>query len=360
MYSQKVKEACKIIAEHIVEDRTGGIPPWPIAFAERDLYAKEFFPKELYETVKELVEKELNDEEIARLFKNPSRLAHFLYPLVVFPIENLKPEETAWVIEKIIDYISVFRKGDIFCRDGRNIIWSESEVKDRLNEFKLVDIKEQKNKRAVGRLDTLLFSLEEMIHMGIPAYAHEYHGPYFLNGKLIIVKEHYDLKPVEIWPFIHEFPFSNITTVEIFKGGKVRFDFFDHIETSFSLPEEIEAYGIIIDGNKISDLSVIDDLSRQCLEMINKCNELIKEFNKKDWLRKGMELYSYYLKPAKEVLGKDWRPPSSAFSLLEENSEKLFKKFIKKRGESLELSDKEAVERLQQIFLKNIYKKGGD
>lgn len=350
IYSRKVKEACKIIAEHIVEDRAGGVPDWPFSFAAREMYLGPFFPKELYITIKKIERKGLSEEKIAHLFRNPSRIAHLFYTTIL-PSNNLTKEENIELVEKLVSFISYFRKGDIFCRNGKNIIWPEEKVKQYLPLLKQIENSE--TKKLIGQIDALLFQYNELIFGGIPAYGHEFHGPYRINDEFLIVKEHYDLKPVGIWPFVKNFPFEEIIILETFKEGEVRFDFFDHIETSFSLPEKLSQYCILVEDKKFT--GSLGELKDKLLEIMTEANDFIKNFDKEDWIKKSLEMWCYYLKPCKERLGESWRI-SYSFKELKKEVEEATKEFMEKRDERLEVSDEEAIEGLTQMLLKKVYR----
>jgi hypothetical protein len=350
MYSQKVKEVCKIIAEHIVEDKTGGVPDWPFSFAEREMYLGPFFPKELYITIKKLEKRGLSPEEIAKLFKNPSRIAHFFYTSIL-PSNNLTKEENVELVEKLVDFISYFRKEDIFCRNEKNIIWSKEDIRKHLPLLKKVE--DDKTKKLIGEIDALLFQYNELIFGGIPAFGHEFHGPYQINDEFLIVKEHYDLQPVEIWLFAQKFPFEKITVLEIFKEGKVKFDFFNHIETSFSLPEKLSKYCILADKEEFT--GSIEEFKNKLLKIITEANNFIRNFDKEDWIKKSIEMWCYYLKPCKDILNENWRILYS-FRELKKKVKESTREFMKKRGEKLESSDEKAIEGLTHMFLKKVYK----
>ena len=169
------------------------------------------------------------------------------------------------------------------------------------------------------------------------AYGHEFHGPYPLkNGEILIVREYYDLKVPEIWPFTKDLPFEKIIILEVYKNVEIRFDIFNHIESSASLPQNLQRVLVAIDNldNNLKSLKEIEQLFENIKLLSNKSIKFTKDFTYKDWVNKKLiEVHYYSLKPHKDVLGKDWRPSTEIYNFIKNNDvDEEYHKFIRLVG----------------------------
>jgi hypothetical protein len=365
--SKVVSKVCEVDISHILDDR-GQPPLWPFSIVEGMRILSKCFHKELYLTLKKLKERGLKPEEIAKLFRHSSRIADTLH-LVQFPPSDLTPEQRIELIEDLVKYLSYYRKEDIFCEKGKNIVWTKKEIKDILGKIKLIELKddEESNKirEIVGKINTVLWLYTELIQVAHHAYSHEFHGPYFLeNGKFLIVREYYDLKPPTfIWPFTLKLPFDKIITFEVYKNVEIKFDCYNHSESSSALPQHLLAFLLCVENyeNCVTNLSSLKNVLSICKDVMNEANEFIKNFTKKDWFKKLVEMHHYSLKLHKEILGESYKPNSQIYNFLEtleiKDLEKEVGMFMGEIGKVIKLPREKVLEILKKIFLNNIYKK---
>lgn len=360
----KVYNTCKTDAEHILEDR--GLPPmWPLNIVDGMWYLSKCYVKELYLTIKKLKNKGLSIEEIAKLFKAPSRISD-LFHLDQFPMEGLTPEERLELINDLVNMLPYYRKEDIFCESGRNILLTHGEVEKLLTKHQFIKVADNGNqlRRIIGKINATTWLYTELITVAHHAYGHEFHGPYPLkNGKILIVREYYDLKVPEVWPFTKELPFEKIILFEVYKNVEIRFDAFNHMESSAPLPQNLQRVLVAIDNltNNLKSVEEIEQLFATTKSLSNKAIDFTKDFTYKDWIKKLIEVHYYSLKPHKDVLSEDWRPSSEIYGFIENNNvDEEYHKFMRLVGsiyQRLMSSPPEEHEQIKEDGFKNLMKR---
>lgn len=314
----KIKKLCKTMGDLISE----GTPPvWPIQIYENEWYLYKYFIRNLFDTIQKLKNKK-SYSEIAKLFKNPTRIAEFTYLLFGLSESDLKPNEKITLALDIIELVKCYRKKDPFCRSKKNLILNQNQINKIIKSKNFVKIdknlEKEKYKKLISRINAALFSYCEFIHSGIHQNGHEFHGPYKLkDGRLLIVREYYDLKPVEVWPFSKRFKYKNIKIFEIYSGIDIFFDYTNHLVCSKPLSDHLEAFYIILNGSKvINKIEELEILLKNINSYFQKALFSTSNFKRKDWIKKHMEMRYWYLKPLKKLFGKDWKPPKKQYDHL--------------------------------------------
>ncbi|MDI6591743.1 MAG: hypothetical protein QME61_02285 [Patescibacteria group bacterium] len=353
---EKINQLCSTIAEHIVEDKSQP-PLWPVHALEGYWPLYSHFLKELYQTIKKLEQKNFSNDRIAELFKAPSRLAELTYLFIYGGKSSLTAEQLEDLALHIIRYIQHYRKEDVFCKSGRNIIWTKEQVNKVINYEMITATKERST--ILGKINATLWLYTELICTREHQYGHEFHGPYFLpNQDILVVREYYDLKRPEIWPFTSDMKFNKIVTLEIYdKDTKIGFDFFNHTESFTPLPQRLIKFTIGIENyeNSIKTISELRGFLRELTLLMKKAIEATKEFSKKDWMKKEFENYFYLLKPHKELLGEEWYPTQEQYEILEYEMDEEYRMIIREIENSFSKGPEKAFEIVKNILLRGIY-----
>ena len=316
----RVEKFCSVAARCILRAPP---PVWPVFILEGEWYLYQYFLRELYDTIKLMDGKGHSTEEIAKLFKNPSRITQFMYLFPGVSFTDLSVDERIGLVDSLLDYIAYYRKGDIFCEDGKNVVWSNNEVEETLGKYELITLSEEdKNKyrESIGKINGSLFNYCEFLHLAKHPFGHEFHGPYKLSGdEVLIAREYYDLKPTLVWAFTENLPFERVLTLEIYKGVDIYFDFFNHTGSSSSLPQHLQRFFIAIDDyrNPLTKHEELEELLANINKIFENASEFTSNYTDKDWIQKLFEMHYYYLKPFKDILGLDWKPPEKQYSFLE-------------------------------------------
>lgn len=360
-YSKKIVKACSIVAKHILDDR-GEPPLWPMNIAKTLWYLSKFFPKEVYITIEKLRKRGVSEKEISDLFLTPTRLT-YVYNQAEFPIEGLTAEEGENLFETFMDYIAFYRKEDIYCDKLRNILWDKEQVMEALNKYEFISPRKyadwQSLSQLLGKFNSVMWLYTEFINAAKHPYSHEFHGPYTLpHNETLIVRKYYDLKPTEIWPFLIDVSYDTILTLEIYKDADLGFDFLNHSASSVSHPKCLQSFfvGVGTDETPMLDPKDLRTLLTEYQNIIMKGNKAVSAYTDADWLVKLLELHFYYLKPHKDRLRENWRPPKVLYEFVKivEPDEKLAD-FMDLVGRAMRTPTEQFVSELTNLHVQNIY-----
>ena len=283
--------------------------------------------------------KGLTIDEIAKLFKAPSRISD-LFHLDQFPMEGLKPDERAELFNDLVNMLPYYRKEDTFCESGRNVLVTQGEVEELLTKYQLIKIRDDGNgkklREIIGKLNATTWLYTELITVAHHAYGHEFYGPYPLeNGENLIVREYYDLKMPEVWSFTKDLSFEKIILLEIYKNVEIKFDIFNHMESFAPLPQNLRRVLVATDnlGNNLKSVEDIEQLFETISLLSNKSINFTKDFTYKDWVNKLIEVHYFSLKPHKDSLGEDWRPSTEIYEFIKNNEvDEEYHKFVRLVG----------------------------
>lgn len=372
LYPEKAIEAYHALSAFIVTGSREQPPSWPLSVITINQIHRKFFPNELYTTIKALEKKGLRDKEICSLLWGPTALTYLLYlptsalgrqtstePL----FDGCSAAESRAFIEKVIDYIALIRKGDPYCRDHKNILLTERDVEKELAMQRFFEVSENPELASiVHTINAVLFNYCLLIHVGGRGFSQEYHGPYGLgNGKSLLIRDYFNLKPSEVWPFAAALPFDTFSVFEIYQDVDIRLDLFNHYWHSKPPAQSLSTFALSTDGRALT-ASEIQELFESCKEVMKEGILAVRRFSAEEWITKMIEMRYHWLKPAKTISGKNWKPPSDVLTLAHhtiqaiEEPERRPDQPISPSGASS--STEAAIETLQHLFLAIIYQQG--
>lgn len=374
-YPKKIIEAIRAVSEFIVKG-AGGMPPmWPFSIIEINWYHSKFLPKEIVSAYRDLKRKSYKDEEISEVFWGPSAVTHWLYIAEhalggkegESPFEGLSVRESQEFLEKTVDLISLQRKEDIFCRDFKNIVLGQKEVAEILNEAKFISVSDfPRLAKNLAEVNTILWHYCILIQVAHRAYSQEFHGPYSLeNGETLFVRDYFNLKPTPVWNFTENFPFEDMRILEIYKNLDIKVDVFNHYEASAPFSTHLQRFAIFTNNRRfLQRPEEIQELSGESQKLLKAGNDTVKDFGKEDWIEKIIEMRYFWLKPAKEILNKDWKPVRETYNLKKriKEAETAVEKYTNKMKGIMggffakKLSEEEAINKITRLHLKNIYR----
>lgn len=312
-----VDELCLTIAKTLAEVEIGkeakgaGFYVWPMPIfhpTEGEIYTAPHFLPKLYEALIKLRNKGYNNQKIAQLFKNPSRISQIVWLFTAFETTPLKKEEKTDIAFQIVKLISAYRT-DPFCRNRKNIIWSRNKIKEIFKKAHLIKSSKE-SKKVLGRLNGITWLLCELLYFDFHGAGHEFHGPYKLdNNKVLIIREYYDLKP-DHWNFTSQLLFNKITTLELYnKKCKIEFDFFNRTRWTEPISQYLQEFSIFVNDELIKELDKVKLIVNELEQMLKVGVKEITKMNKKELIKKFAESYFFIIKSLQEELGKDWMPP---------------------------------------------------
>jgi len=361
LYSKKIVKACSIVANHILDDR-GEPPLWPLNIVKTLWYLSKFFPREVYITIEKLRERGVSEKEISDFFLTPTRLT-YIFNQAEFPIEGLTAEEGENLFDTFMSYVAFYRKEDIYCDTLRNILWDKGQVIEALNKYEFINSKKcadwESLSQLLGKFNSVMWLYTEFINVAKHPYSHEFHGPYILpHNETMIVRKYYDLKPTEVWPFLIDVPYDIILTLEIYKDANLGFDFLNHSASSVSHPKCLQEFfvGVGTEESPVTNFKDLRALLTEYKNTITRGNEAVSEYTDADWLVKLLERHFYYLKPHKDKLGENWKPPKVLYDFVKtvEPDEK-FVEFMDLVGRAIQTPSEQFVKQLTNLHVQNIY-----
>ncbi len=300
-----------------------GEPPffiWPAPHstpAECEFYLGNNFLDSLYTDIAQLQQKGHDLEGIAKMLKNPSRIAQTLWPFghVVNVDEKFK-KELIELASTIVDLLSYYRKNP-FNQDGKNTIWSQNEVHEFLSNNQIIDTADEsfeKYKLLISRLEGTLWLYSELLDFSIHEVCKEFHGPYSLpDGRIALVKEYYDLQP-EFWAFTKDMPYQSILIFEIYSTiPDITFDFFGRLRSKQPTIHNLEGFTILANQKPTLTYNDIKEIYESTTEVSRRGSEQVRNLSRLQIMNKFVECYYYMLKPLKDTLGKNWEPPEIIF-----------------------------------------------
>jgi hypothetical protein len=298
-----IKILCGTIGRDLAElhkgDTLTGL--WPFTTNEAEFYIGEDFMKGLFNTVTQLKEKGYSKDAIAKLFQRPSKIAQYL--TFFHSAKILEKSQRILLAKDLINFISYYRD-DPFCCKRVNILKKHS------FDTSILDIKLIDNHKIINiekELTSLLLMYLEILFPTAMRLGHEFHGPYLKNGRLLLVKEFYNLKP-KYFSFSKIFPFKNLIFIEEIKENP-KIDFFNHL---FYMPER-KKVSILLEGKLLNE-SEYKELSFTLESVIKKICVKVNKYSRKKFLEILANGYFFSLEKLKKELNEEVKVPDKVLN----------------------------------------------
>lgn len=316
--NKQIDKLLDIIIETILgtksKEEAVAVPLWPLPTPQGMLYWGKEWSEKLNQVLHRIDRQNISDEEIAKAVKFPSRIVHILWRTDAIKNSDLSKEEKLYIIGKLFDYLEIFRKKNLFCEDGKNIIWNKKELENHKKDLYFFSGRDKKLNKLISTIEATLYLYTELIYWANHPIGHSFHGPYLDKEGDWLVKEYFDLKP-EVWTFSQGLGFSEVEIFEIYKkqtASKIKLEFFERgIRTAQSIKKDLEKFALKIDKKTIKDSEQISQLLKNLTEVIKKGSKIIQSLNKQQLIEKHAEYWFYALKPLCDLTGKDWHPPQA-------------------------------------------------
>ena len=315
-------------------------------------FVKEWFSKLLH-CLKKLEERGYSDESIAELFYSSSRIAQCFWNFAVIREVDLRKEEKIYLAKKLLKLLSIYRKRDIFCKKGSNIIWDEEKVKKTLKGLDFIEKKEFKD--LIWDLEAELWLYTELIWFFHHPLGHPFHGPYKVNQKRLIVREYFDLRPISIWEFTRKLSFENITIFETYKkSAQFKIDFMERgFQNTEGYRDKFTGFFLRVDGRELNTKEEIREVKKNLEEVIDKGTKFIQNLDLKEMFFRHAKGWFYILKPLCDALKMDWAPPQEVyvnFSQRWNETNKIWEKIETQRIKKSPSSRKQAIKEIMLNF----------
>ena len=314
----RLKKLCKTIA---LCSAAVPMPEWPPFTVEADSYLHKYYFNHIYGLIKKARNLNIPLQSISAVI-NTSRASQVMHSIYGLSSSELNNDEKRDFVDFILSIIGA-KRSDPFCENGTNILIDTNNIAKYINSvvisYKSEGAHWNKKAQILSKINALLFSLCDLIHVCQHASSHEFHGVYNLNNHQIILREYYDLKPIEIWPDLENLNFENISTIEIYQDVEISFSFFNHIIPTTSLPSHLVGMAVT-NSNDTSTTYSLDELEEKFnvlkLVMENIARGIAK-LQKKDWIQKYIEMHYYIFKPLASIVNEDWHPSKEQISIID-------------------------------------------
>jgi len=309
----------------------------------------------LLDTIRKLEARGHSEEAIARLFHAPSRISRITYLSYLSYLSPLTVDERVELFGKLILYISHLRD-DVFCSGGKNVLLDGDGVTALTAKTPMVDIAGRDDadglRTLVNRIAALLWLYSEMLYFYYHQIGHEQHGPYALEGgRVLIVKDFYDMKP-GFWEFSGAFPVERLTLLSVYPDTEISFDYSNRMKTTEALGLGLERYSIHgLDLPAQDDIESLQSLYSRMQEAMDQAITHVQGLDADTLAIKFGEMMFYSIKPLRDELGEDWRPPPQFYEdVRERRLTPGMQKIAGKLGRFAQLEDVERFRFLKGLF----------
>lgn len=355
---QKIGKFLGIVAEITVKgagkQKVSGFELWPFHPIRGRLFFTKSWFTHLLSYLRQLDKKGLNDEEIARAFKAPSKIAQLLWMLDGMKQADLSMDERLYIVERLFDLLGIWRK-DIFCGGGRNLVWDQKQAGEVIEKARFIDLqKEPTLKQNICTFESALWMYTEMIYFSNHPLAHSFQGPYELDNKVLVVRRYFDLKP-PFWSFSRKLKFDEVEILETYKRGtKIKFDFFERgVRSRESYRDKLLESSVMVGSRSISPNDELKEVLSNLTGVVRKGSMYIRGLSLQDLIAKYASYWFFALKPLYGLMGKPWQLPKE----VEDNIYKRFdeinavwQKIEEERLSAGDLSMEERAENMKKIF----------
>jgi len=361
---QKLNKQIDILLDIIVESLLGAkseeeaaaLTLWPIPVPQGMLYFSDVWTKKLNRVLHLIEKRKIKSKEILKAIRFPSRIVQFLW-LDAITFNNLSKKEKLYPIAKFLIFLSLFRKKDIFCENGKNILWNKKELEKHKRGLHFFSGKGKNLNKLISTFEAILWSYTELLYWTNHPFGHGFHGSYSIKEGDLVVKEYFDLKP-KAWSFSQGLNFSEVEIFEIYKrntSSKIKLEFFErNIRTNQSIKQDLEKFALKVNGKIVKKPEEISQFLENLMEVIKKGSEIIQALNEQQLIEKYADYYFYAIKPLCDLVKENWHPPKQVRNNIYKKYKEInavWEKVVKKNFEkTADLSYKQQEKILKEAF----------
>lgn len=317
MLNNKINKLLQTMAEIVVGEagkgEALGFQLWPFHPEYGFLFFAPAWLDRFYSILRKIKERQISNEKIAGLFKAPSRIVQIFWILGSIRQSRLNEKQRIWLVEQLLDLLNIYRK-NIFCEDGKNIIWDSIKVKKVGKDVELNGITGENLFKLLYSLESTLWMYTELIYfMGHPL-GHSFQGPYQMNSRKLVVRRYFYLKP-EFWKFTQKLAFNEVEILELYsKDAEIQFGFDEKgFKTSTIYRDKFIKFKISVNNKQLVTEGELKNALDNLNEVAKRGIQHIQTLDKKDLIAKFAESWFYLLKPFCDFLGEDWHPPKEIY-----------------------------------------------
>lgn len=193
-----------------------------------------------------------------------------------------------------------YSPGDPFTWRGTNRILSKAEV-SRLAGSAAWKSSTPEVSRELGKLLVSLASLAYGLYTdATPSLCGEFHGPYDVSGRFdrghtLLVRDYFNLKPTELWPHTRDYRFKSVRIYAIYRGVKIRPDFYGNFVADKNLVDNLSYYSVLVNGRQVNGMDGMkrarEYLARLTVEQMERVDRMDLEQVKRKFAETEMLQY---------------------------------------------------------------------
>jgi hypothetical protein len=276
------------------------------------------YTKEFLDDLNELKKKGYSYEDVGKLFRNPSRLMRMGHLLLKgAKLSDFSIEEQRNLILELLKIVEKQKSGDIFNENKRNIILDSDELSKLIDGLSFIRVDTEKA-RLIQRLCGMLWAYSESPFFVAHDIGMEEHGLYHYKGKNIMIRDFFNLRPIELWPDCKEFSFNEIRVICVYnKEFQVDFDVFSNTYPNRgNVIEDLEEFYIEADG-KALEINEIEGIFESASKIMESISKKIESMSITDLAKKYADVYWYRKRPLRDALNKPWAPGEHIYELID-------------------------------------------
>ena len=328
-FNKKLNRLLNIIVDTILSAKSkkeaAALTLWPIPTPQGMLFWGEEWSKKLNRILHLIEKRKVEDREIKRSLKFPSKIVPFLWRCGdTVKNSSLTKEEKLFIVKKLFEILALFRKENLFCKNGKNIIWDKKELEDNKRGLYFFSVRDRKSKKIISNFEAALYLYTELLYWAQHPFGHCFHGLYPDEKGGLLVREYFDLKP-KVWNFSKNLNFSQVEIFEVYKRGtKIKLDFFERgIRTIVPFKQNLKSFALKVDAKPIKKLDEVSKFYDNLKNVIRKGSNFIQSLNEQQLIEKHSAYWFFVLKPLCDLVGEDWRPPQQVLNNIYKKYDKI-------------------------------------
>ena len=305
--------------------------PWPVHIGSVAPYFSDHEASDLFSKLRQISKEHESLKILRKLQIGPTVTKGLLMDLIV-GLKVTKPpitvDERVWFVEYMFDAIEKLQYGDIFCRDGRNLILGPSEVQDLYEETPWIWLDSPESNQELGRSIYKASAGTNVLKWSLYFYGwgdvgYETHGPYEVtadNGRKfrLVIRDFSDPKPTLLWKSMESFPYDSIQIMALHDWEtELTVNIFGHLIDKRSLLDTTVALYLEANGVPSRTLDTVEALTKCVLDRVIKQQSLIDTMSKEEVIKKFVEGRYYAFRRWRWYFQEDWYPPKEVLQRIE-------------------------------------------
>lgn len=317
---------------------------WPIGPVQLMTYIDTDQSMDMYMKLKKLFDEGKTDEEIATLFERPVFIKTFLLNTGILGIKGANVYEKRTTLKDQIQFVTwmlrilkVLNQNDDLYIVSRNYLWSPSEVDDYVEDTDWLPA-DNNLKKALNILSVNLLALNWALFWDyFPETGHELHGPYKVNkfgeNSHLVVKDYFNMSPIEIWETAKDIPFKEVRLSQIYDTDKMFINFGNRM-IGKDLVAHNSRFALTVDGRRVTSLKQIQKISLELKNLADIQAKYVKSLEPIEIVRKGAKITYFARKNFYEYFSDNWYPED----MVEGTIKAIGTKFIDMKDEAKPMS----------------------